>query len=187
MKSHNNLYQKICSLDNLLIAYQKARKGKTQKSYVIEFEKNLGKNLRILQTELKSQTYRHFSLKTFILRDPKTRVISKSDFRDRIVHHAVVNLLEPLFDKSFIYDSCANRKDKGTLFALQRFEKFRRKITNNFTSSAFCLKADVKHYFREIDHEILFQIIKRKIKCEKTLWLVQQIIKANFEMQRERE
>jgi retron-type reverse transcriptase len=115
-------------------------------------------------------------LKTFILRDPKTRRISKSAFRDRIVHHALCNIIEPLFDKTFIYDSCANRKGKGTLFALNRFNIFQRRVTHNLSKEAFCLKADVKHYFQEVDRDVLLSIIKRKIKCKKTLCLIELIL-----------
>lgn len=186
MKTYKNLYARIHSLDNLVLAWKKARKGKTRKPYVIKFEKDLEKNLLDLQFELKNQFYKPMPLTTFVLRDPKTRKISKSDFRDRIVHHAIVSIIEPIFDKNFIYDSCANRTDKGNLFALQRFERFRRKVTNNFTSQAHCLKADIKHYFQEVDREILLQIIKKRITDSKVIWLVQKIIKPNFSLQRER-
>ena len=118
-------------------------------------------------------------LKTFILRDPKTRKISKSAFRDRIIHHALVRFLEPIFDKTFIYDSCANRKGRGNLFALERFELFKRKVTNNLKSEAFCLKVDIKHYFEEVDHEILLRILKRKINDEKTINLIMKILNNN--------
>ena len=134
MKEHENLYKRIYDFDNLLLAWQKARKGKTKKPDVIKFEKNLERELLDLQFELKNQFYKPLPLENFTKRDPKTRKISKSDFRDRVVHHAIVNILEPIFDAGFIYDSCANRKGKGTLFALKRFEKFRREVTKNFTS-----------------------------------------------------
>jgi RNA-directed DNA polymerase len=185
MKRHKNLYEKIYSLDNLFSAYQKARKGKTKKKYVIEFEKNLEKNLLDLQFELKNQFYKPFPLETFILRDPKTRVISKSDFRDRVVHHAIVNILEPIFDKSFIYDSCANRKGKGNLFAIKRFDEFFKKVTRNGKINGwlnenqvkgYCLKADIRHYFEEVNHEILLNLIRRKIKDGEVIWLVRQIL-----------
>src|SRR3989344_6222273 len=101
MKTYKNLYEKIISLKNLIFAYKKARKGKTKKNYVKEFEENLAYNLKILHDELKAQTYKPKLLITFILRDPKTRKISKSDFRDRIVHHALVRIIEPIFDKTF--------------------------------------------------------------------------------------
>ena len=145
--------------------------------YVVEFEENLAYNLKILYDELKDQIYKPKPLKTFILRDPKTRKISKSDFRDRIVHHALCNVIEPIFDKTFICDSCANRKTKGTLFALKRFEKFQRKATKNLTSSTYCLKADIKQYFREINQGVLLNIFQRKIKDKKVIRLIELILK----------
>ena len=173
----------------MILAWARARKGKTKKEYVIEFEANLQDNLLKLHEELENQTYKPKPLVTFILRDPKTRKINKSDFRDRIVHHAIVNIIEPIFDRSFIYDSCANRIGKGNLFALKRFERFKRKVTNNLKIEAFCFKADIKHYFQEVNHEILIEVIRRKIKDEKVIWLIEKILKnyANFESQRERE
>ena len=86
-------------------------------------------NLLALHYELKYETYHPKKLKEFIVRDPKTRRIHKSDFRDRIIHHAIVNVLEPIFDKTFIYDSYANRKGKGALKAVQRFSYFLRKFS----------------------------------------------------------
>ncbi len=186
MRYKDSLYNQIISFDNLYLAWRKARKGKTKKKYVIEFEKYLERNLLDLQFELKNQFYKPSPLENFILRDPKTRVISKSDFRDRVVHHAIVDILEPIFDKSFIYDSYANRKGKGTLFALKRFEKFRRKVTKNFSSKGYCLKADIKHYFQEVDREILLKIISKKIKDEKVIWLIEKIVQPNYSC-RERE
>jgi len=177
MKTYNNLYGEIISLKNLVSAYKKAKKHKTKKIYVLEFEKNLGKNLRKLHYELQTQIYSPKPLQNFILRDPKTRKISKSDFRDRIVHHALVRIIEPIFDKGFIYDSCANRIGKGNLFAIGRFDKFKRKVTNNLTSGAYCLKADIKHYFEEVNHDILFGVLSRKIKDEKVLLLIKKIIR----------
>ena len=176
MKTHNNLYSKIISYENLFIAYRKARKNKTKKEYVIEFEINLEENLMRLHEELKNEIYFPKPLVTFILRDPKTRKISKSDFRDRIVHHAIVNILEPIYEKIFIYDSCANRKGKGNSFTLKRFDLYQRKVSNNLHCKAFCLKADVKHYFLEVNHKILLRILKRKIKDEKVTRLVGKIL-----------
>ena len=185
MKTYNNLYPKIYSRENLILAWEKARKGKTRKPYVIEFEKNLEQNLLDLQSKLKTQTYKPRPLETFVLRDPKTRVISKSDFRDRVIHHAIINIIEPVFEPTFIYDSCANRKGKGNLFAIKRFDKFIKKVSRNGkTNGQFdnnqiighCLKADIKHYFQEVDHKILSSILRRKIRDEKVIWLVQQIL-----------
>lgn len=188
MKTYNNLYPEIYSMKNLFFAWQKARKGKTQKDYVIEFERDLVNNLKKLHYELKYLYYKPKPLVTFILRDPKTRKISKSDFRDRIVHHALIRIIEPIFNKTFIYDSCANRKGKGNLFAVQRFYKFIRKVSrngkikgwfNNNQIRGYCLKADIKHYFQEIDHNILLKIIERKIKDERVIWLIKRILDNN--------
>ena len=185
MKSHKNLYPKIISKRNLYLAYKKARKGKTEKYYVRKFEKDLINNLQNLRTELLLHSYKPKPLETFIVRDPKTRKINKSDFKDRIVHHALCNILDPIFDKTFIHDSYANRKGKGTLTALQKFDQFKRKVSrngktkgwfNNNQIKGYCLKADIKHYFEEVDNFILLKIIKRKIRCSKTIWLIKQIL-----------
>ncbi|MFH1365341.1 MAG: hypothetical protein ABIH28_02040 [archaeon] len=149
------LYAQIINLKNLISAWRNARKGKTKKKYIYDFEQNTRKNLLKLNEELLNQTYSPEPLKIFILRNPKTRKISKSAFCDRIVHHALVRVIEPIFDKIFIYDSCANRIGKGTIFALKRFDFFKRKVTNNLKTEGFCLKADIKHYFEEVNHEIL--------------------------------
>ncbi|MEK6974413.1 MAG: reverse transcriptase domain-containing protein [Nanoarchaeota archaeon] len=180
MKSYNNLYQDIISEENLYLAYKKARKNKTTKPYVIEFEKNLKENLEQLRLELLFHSYKPMPLETFILRDPKTRKISKSDFRDRIVHHALVNIIEPIFDKGFIYDSYANRKFKGSLKALERYDVFKKEISKQNNIKFYVLKADVKHYFETVDHEILIKIIKKKIRDKKVIWLIKQIIN-NFD------
>jgi retron-type reverse transcriptase len=108
MKTYNNLYDKIISNDNLQEAWRRARKGKTKKEYVIDFEKDTIGNLFKLHEELKNQTYSPKPLKTFILRDPKTRRISKSAFRDRIVHHALVRVIEPAIDDIFVLSSKVN-------------------------------------------------------------------------------
>ena len=182
---NNNYYSEIYNLSNLLLAWRKARKGKTKKIYVREFEKDVIGNLLLLHEELKNKTYFPNKLKIFILRDPKTRTISKSAFRDRIMHHAIVNILEPIFDKTFIYDSCANRKNKGNLFALKRFEKYQMKATNNLKSESFCLKADIKHYFQEVDRDILIKILRRKIKEDNLISLIEKILGNNATQERD--
>ena len=185
MKTYKNLYPQIYNLYNLILAYRRARKGKTKKGYIQEFEKDTIKNLFSLHEGLKNETYFPRPLQTFILRDPKTRKISKSDFRDRVVHHAIVNILEPLFDKTFIFDSCANRKGKGNLVALKRFDEFKKKVSRNGKVNGwindnqikgYCLKADIKHYFQEVNCKILLNILKRKISDERTVNLIIKIL-----------
>ncbi len=173
----------------MLLAFRKARKGKSKKSYVIEFEKNLEEELRRLKQELEMQSYCPRPLKRFTIRDPKTRVIHASNFRDRVVHHAICNIIEPIFNRVFISDSFANRKGKGNLAAVKRFEKFQRKVSSNgkllYGSKdnnmivGFALKADIKHYFDEINHGVLLQELKRKIRDEKLLNLIKIILESN--------
>jgi len=171
-----DLFSKLCSYENLELAFKKAKKRKSTKQYVIDFENNLENNLLTLQSELIFHTYKPKPLKTFILRDPKTRKISKSNFRDRVIHHAVCNIIEPFFEKSFIYDSYANRKGKGNLKALERLDCFKRKVSKNKTRNCFIFKADIKHYFDEVDHDILVNIIKKKIHDKKVIWLIKTIL-----------
>jgi len=186
MKTYNDLYENICSLENLELAFKKARKGKSKKQYVIEFEANLENELIQLNRELETLTYKPRPLKTFIIKNPLTRRISSSNFRDRVVHHALCNIIEPIFEKVFICDSCANRKKKGTSYAMKRFDKFIRKVTNNgrlLNNSknrniviGYALKADIKHYFDTVDHEVMIKVIGKKISDVKVIWLIKRIL-----------
>ncbi len=169
-------FERVHAFENLLRASEKARKGKTLKPYVIEFEKDLEVNLRQLGKELEERTYRPKPLKTFVIRDPKTRTISKSDYRDRIIHHALCNVIEPMFDKTFIHDSHANRKGKGTLKAIKRFEAFHRKASKNNTRPCYVLKADIRPYFDTVNHEILLGLLKKRIEDADILALIRSIL-----------
>ncbi len=189
MKTYDNLYRKLCSLGNLKLAFRKAKKGKSSKWYVKKFEENLENELLQLKHELEIQIYSPRPLKRFVIKDPKTRVIHASVFRDRVVHHTVCIILEPIFEKIFIYDSYANRKDKGTLKAINRFDEFQRKVScngrplknakDNNMVIGYVLKADVKHYFDTVDHDTLLKIIEKKIKDEKVLRLIKVILDVN--------
>lgn len=176
-----SLYTQVCSYQNLLLAFQKARKGKTKRFDVIEFESNLKHNLLQLRADLLLHSYNPQPLTTFIIRDPKTRKINKSAFRDRVVHHALCNIIEPLYEKIFIYDSYANRKGKGTLKALERFDTFKRQVAVAYPDyvTGYCLKADLKQYFETVDHNILLHILKRRIKDSSILFLLKKIL-ANY-------
>ena len=157
-------------------AWQEFKRGKMKKADVQEFHFNLENNIFELHDRLKNKTWQPDEYTAFYVRDPKLRHIHKATVRDRVFNQALFRVLYPIFDKNFIYDSCANRKGKGNLFALKRFDLFKRKITNNLNSKAFCLKADIKHYFQEVNHKILLTAIERKIKDEKVMWLIKQIL-----------
>ena len=172
----DSLYAQLCSYWNLYLAFRNARKGKTLKPYIIEFEQNFKENLLQLRLELLFHSYKPKPLQTFILRDPKTRKISKSHFRDRVVYHALCNIIFPIFEKDFIHDSFANRIGKGTFKAIERFEYFQGKVSHNYTKTAFVLKADIKKYFDNVSHDILLSIIQKRVKDKRVLWLIKVIL-----------
>lgn len=166
----NSLYENIYVIENLYKASKSAMKGKKSKSYVAKFWLNEDTEIAKIHSELKSQTYKFGNYKEFIINDNGvTRKISAAPFRDRVVHHAITNIIEPIFDKSFIYDSYANRKGKGTLKALQRAKYYASKYK-------YVLKLDIKKYFPSIDYDILIGQLRRKITCDKTLQLLTTLI-----------
>lgn len=189
MKTYKNIYPKIISYENLFNAYKKARKGKSKKSYVKVFEKNLEANLISLHLDLKFNRYYPVKLRRFIVRDPKTRVIHSSIFRDRIVHHAIINILNPIYEKIFIYDSFASRKGKGSQNAVKRLVSFMKVVSknklvknsiNNNQVVGYCLKCDIKKYFASMNHEKLINILRKKIKDDNFIELIKRILN-NFE------
>lgn len=172
MKTYNNLFQEVCKYENLYDAYLKARRCKNSIAEVLMFGYNLENELLKLQYELENQTYRTGKYRHFIIFEPKERKISALPFRDRIVHHAICSVIEPIFDLRFIYDSYACRKGKGTHAGADRIQKFIRKANNNY----YVLKCDVSKYFQSVDHEILKQVIREKIADKKLLQLLDNII-----------
>ena len=174
MKSHKHLFEKIISFDNLLEAARKAQKGKRFKTATARFNLELEKNLLKIQRELREGQYRHGAYHDFMIRDPKQRLISAAPYRDRVVHHALCNVTEPLFDKTFIHDSYACRKGKGTHAAIDRYSAFARK-------NQFLLKCDLKKYFQSVDHEILLGMLSSKIKCRRTMDLIKTIVRSRVD------
>ncbi len=186
MKTYDNLFGRLISPENLENAYWKARKHKSHNPVVMEFGKHWRLHIAVLHRELKLGIYKPANLKTFILRDPKTRKICVSDFRDRVVHHALVSVLMPIFEPRFIYDSYASRRGKGALKAINRFQFFMRKVTkngklvakarNNNAVEGFVFKVDIKHYFDNVDHNVLLGIINKRVVDVGVLWLVKVIL-----------
>lgn len=172
MKTHKNLFQEVCKYENLHNAYLKARKGKNNAAEVLKFTYNLEIELFKLQHELENHTYKTGKYRHFIVFDPKKRKISALPFRDRIVHHAVCSVIEPIFEGCFIYDSYACRTGKGTHAGANRIQKFIRDTSSDY----YALKCDVSKYFPSVDHEILKQIIREKIADKKLLQLLDGII-----------
>ncbi len=172
MKRYGNLWSQITAWENLLLASRQAQKGKRFRDNVLAFNHNLEKELLQLQKELQERTYLPGQYKTFRIFEPKPRLISAAPYRDRVVHHTFCNIVAPLIEKSFIPDSYANRQGYGTHRALKRFIKFAR-------SSRYILQCDICKYFPSLDHEILKRMLRSKIKCQETLWLIELIIDSS--------
>jgi retron-type reverse transcriptase len=169
MKRYNHLWPAITSFDNLLIAAKKAQQGKRFRDNVLEFNHDRERNLLTLQQQLQAQTYQPGKYRTFEIFEPKPRIIAAAPYIDRVVHHALCNIIVPIFERTFIRDSYANRSGYGTHRALKRFTQFAR-------SSRYILQCDVQKYFPSIDRSILKSLIRRKINCPETLWLIDGII-----------
>jgi retron-type reverse transcriptase len=148
MKRHYNLYHEIYSWKNLLYAWKRARKGKRLHISASLFECHLDEELTQLRASLLDESYISAGYTSFTVHEPKRRKISAAPFRDRVVHHALCNILVPIFERKFIYDSYANRVGKGTHAALDRCTYFMRRYP-------YVLPCDIQQFFPAIDHEIL--------------------------------
>ena len=172
MKRHGNLWDAITHPDNLLEAYRKARKGKGWRRSILAFEKNLNANLLRLQRLLCTGAYKTSKYSCKTIYEPKERVIYKLPFApDRIVQHALLQVVSPIWDKLMIDDSYACRKGRG-------MHQASRKTMQCIRLYKYCLKADISKFYPSIDHDILMQIICRKIKCKQTLALIEDIARS---------
>lgn len=160
------------------MAWEKFKKDKQKRKDIVRFEYKLEENILCLYRELKNQTYKHGHYTDFYVTDPKPRHIHKALVRDRLVHHAVFNILNPIFEKTFIYNSYSCRKNKGTHKSVNRLRKILRKISQNNCKPCFILKCDIKKFFQSVNHDTLLNIIKQKIHDEKVIFLVREIIES---------
>jgi len=176
MKSHTDLYSHICAWENIEQAYRRARRGKRGRAPAADFERRLEDNLVALQNDLLAQTYQPGPYNSFYIHEPKRRLISAAPFRDRVVHHALCQVIEPLFERLFICDSYANRVRKGTHRALDRCQEFARRYPN-------ALQLDVVQFFPSIDHALMRQALARVIADERALWLCDVILQSGLGVQ----
>lgn len=163
------LWQEVVSFENLLLAYRKARCGKQQKPEVATFSLNLENQLLTLQQQLLNGSYLPGEYRLFTIYERKPRLIAAAPFRDRVVHHALLNIVEPLLDKRFIDDSYACRKSKGVHKAVDRYQHWAKRYP-------YALKMDIRQYFPSIDHQRLNQKLARHIKDPQVLNLFSLII-----------
>ena len=172
MKRIENLYDQVCSQDNLYLACNKAKSGKSNSYGVKLFEKNLEANINQLHAELVNGTYKTSEYSIFTITDPKVRTVYRLPFRDRVVHHAIMNVMEPIWVSVFISQSYACIKGKGINGVLKTIKR----DLNEVEKTTYCLKLDIKKFYPSVDHEILKSIIRKKIKDTKLLNLLDGII-----------
>lgn len=176
MKRRKDLFEQLTSFENLFRAFQKALRGKKSKTDCATFAFHQEKKLLYLQEKLQKKHYMPGKYRTFYVFEKKKRMISAADFKDRVVHHALCNILEPVFDPGFVYDCYANRRGKGSHAAVKRCSEYAAKYP-------YVLKCDIQKYFASIDHAILKTLIRKKIKDEDVLWLSDTIIDGSNEQE----
>jgi RNA-directed DNA polymerase len=164
-------YPDLCSWTNLYIAYRKAARGKRGHAPAARFEYRLEDNLWQLQHELETETYQPGAYASFFIHEPKRRLISAAPFRDRVVHHALCNVIEPAFERSFIYHSYANRVGKGTHRALDQSQRWMARYR-------YVLQCDLQQFFPSIDHVILQRMLNRRIQDGATRRLIGKILNS---------
>lgn len=172
------MYKDISDFNNLLTAYRLARRDNRYKSSTCKFDLFLEDNLFRLKWELETDRYFPSPYAYFVITDPKMRHVVAPNFRDRVVHHGLVSVIEPIFEKTFIYDAFACRKDKGTHFGAKRTKKFLQAARSFHGKDAplYVLQCDIQRFFPSISWGILIELINKKIDCPKIRDLIVRII-----------
>ena len=180
MQRVDNLFPTFCSFQNLLLAWRKTRRGSGRTAEAALFFKDLEKELLSLRSELQTGAWQPQPFRFFDIFDPKHRTIAVSHYSDRVMHHALVNVLEPVFENTFIADSFATRKGKGVHAAVFRAQHFLR-------GHAFYLKTDIEKFFDSVNHDILLDILARKIKDRPLLDVCEKVIRHGARLPSQRE
>lgn len=176
-KTYNHLFERIYDFEALHAAYLRARAGKRDRAEVQQFEQDLEGNLIQLQNELIWGMYRSGEYRTFSVYEPKERQVAALPFRDRVVQHALVAVIEPLWECRFIADSYACRPGRGTHRGADRAQSMLRRVKRD-EGRVFVFKADISKYFASMHHGVLRALLRRRIACRRTLALLDQIIES---------
>ena len=168
-RTYDALFPAIANFQALYAAFRRAIKGKRRKPGATAFAANLERELLRLERELLAGTWHPGRYVEIMVRDPKPRLVSAAPFRDRVVHHALCAVVEPIWDAGFIYHSYANRPGKGTHRAIAHYEALRDRNTH-------VLRCDIWRYFPAMDHAILKQLFRRRIACPQTLARLDRIV-----------
>ena len=171
MKTYKHLFERLCSFDNLWQAFHQARRGKRTKGAVAAFEYHLERNLFTLEQELREGSYQPGDYRHFYIYEPKKRKISAAPFRDRVVHHALCNLIMPIWEARFIDNSYACRVGKGTHAALDRAQFYARHYR-------YVVQGDIVQFFPSIDHTMLRSLLARRIADPRVMALIDLILQS---------
>ena len=156
----------------------------------MDFELELERNIFDLYRDLKNGIYKHGPYKGFWIHDPKLRRIHKATVRDRVLHHAIFSVLNPIFEPTFIPNSFSCRVGKGTHKGMKKVAEMLRTVSRNNIRQCYALKCDIRKFFDSVDHDILLEILDTRIKDKKLQVLYREIISSYFsiyERERERE
>lgn len=174
-----DFFKDIITADNLFLAWEKFRRGKRSKMDVQIFERRLEENIFALQYQLENGSYKHSRYRPFTITDPKQRQIHKATVRDRVVHQAMVQEIEPLFEQRFIYDSFSCRKGKGTHAAVARLRMQLRRASRNNSRTVYSLKLDIRKFFASVDHGILLRLLEKRVSDARTIGLLKGIVDSH--------
>lgn len=172
MKRHNNLFDEIISVENLQLADINARKKKKGKRCILKHDEDKDNNILCLHHALKNKSYRTSDYTTFEIDDPKPRLIYRLPYIDRVVHHAIMNILERIFVSTFTTDTYSCIKKRGIHLASPKLKK----ALLDEHNTKYCLKIDVQKFYPSVNHDILKQLLRKKIKDKNLLWLLDTII-----------
>ena len=179
MKTIKNLIDKICTFPNAIKAYMKARKCKRLRPEVLEFEQNREDNLQKAIDAIQSGDYTPGKYRIFKVWEPKERIIMALPFFDRVIQHMIVNIIEPIFEKRFIFHSYACRKGKGAHEASDTLSKWLYELEVVQGKKIYAIKGDIHHYFQSVAHDVLKKEIRRYISDKALLKILDRIIDHN--------
>jgi RNA-directed DNA polymerase len=172
MRSEKKLFERVVDFKNLHHAFLGASHGKRDRPAVQEFEYHLETHLWQMRRELEAGIYQFGRFHRFWIEDPKRREIRAAPFRDRVVHHALFNVLDPIFRRGFIADSYACIPGRGTHLAVERYRQFVRARAGR----GYRVQCDIKSYFASIDHQVLMELLSRRIGDERLLSLLRRLV-----------
>ena len=178
-KTYGGLWSKIIDIDNIYRGYLGARDKKREKPEVLAYDSHREENLINAYNQLAWKTWSPLPFRERTIYEPKKRLIHAPQFSDRVIHHALVQIIEPLFERKMLFQSFACREGRGTHHAVDTAQQYARDVSKD--GKFWFLKGDIHHYFASVDHKILKNIIRRTIRDKDVLWLIDQIIdKSGF-------